>query len=88
MVKFVKTNLLNDVISEIQLIQPAPSFNGGHLKVKFIKQDEKAKIPTFILFVNNRKMAHFSYTRFIDKQLRVYFGFEGTPIKLILKDKK
>ncbi|MCP4336718.1 MAG: ribosome biogenesis GTPase Der [Mycoplasma sp.] len=84
--KRIKTALLNEMIIDIQLMQPAPSFNGGRFNISFIKQVD-ALIPTFVLFVNNKKFAHFTYLRYIENQFREYFGFEGAPIKLIIKNK-
>lgn len=85
--KYVKTSILNEVLTDIQLTQPAQSNNGGRLTIKFAKQSE-GKIPTFIMWVNNTKFLHFSYERFLEKQLREYFGFEGTPIRLLFRNKK
>ncbi|VEU59711.1 ribosome biogenesis GTPase Der [Mesomycoplasma neurolyticum] len=82
----ISTNLLNEAIIEIQMIQPAPSFKGKRLEISFIKQVE-GRIPTFIMFVNNKEYAHFSYLRHIENKIREYFNFRGTPIKLILKNK-
>ncbi len=85
--KKIKTSLLNEMIMDIQLMQPAPSFNGGRFHISFIKQVD-APIPTFVLFANNKQFVHFTYLRYVENQFREYFGFEGTPIKLIVKNKK
>ncbi|WKX02618.1 ribosome biogenesis GTPase Der [Candidatus Mycoplasma mahonii] len=85
--KKVKTSLLNEMIMDIQAMQPAPSFKGGRLNIAFAKQVESS-IPKFILFVNNEKYLHFSYKRYIENQFREYFGFLGTPIKIVLRNKK
>lgn len=82
----IKTSLLNEMILEIQQIQPAPSLKGRRLEITYIKQIN-GKIPTFLLSVNNTKYLHFTYQRYIENQLREYFNFEGTPIKLIFKNK-
>ncbi|MGZ9428359.1 ribosome biogenesis GTPase Der [Mycoplasma sp. 1012] len=82
----IPANLLNEVLMEIQISQPAPSLKGKRLEISFIKQVE-GPIPTFLLFVNNKDYAHFTYLRYIENQLRQYFNFKGTPIKLILKNK-
>ncbi|VEU79331.1 GTP-binding protein EngA [Metamycoplasma cloacale] len=82
----VKTSDLNNVIMSAQMMKPASSINGKRLSIKFIKQIP-AKIPTFILFVNNTKLAHFTYLRYIENQIRENFDFSGTPIELILKNK-
>ena len=69
------------------MMQPAPSHNGGRLQISFGKQINN-KIPTFTLFVNNRDFAHFSYKRYIENQFRQYFGFEGTPILILFRNKR
>ena len=85
--KRVKTSVINDVLIDAQMMQPAPSHNGGRLQITFGKQIE-AKIPTFTLFCNDKKYLHFSYERFLENQFRQYFGFEGTPIRLLFRNKK
>lgn len=87
MQKKVKTHILNDVITDIQLAQPAQSFNSGRLNIKFVKQVD-AKVPTFVFWVNNTKYLHFTYQRFLENQLREYFGFEGTPLRLTFRNQK
>ncbi len=84
--KKIKTSIINDVLTELQMIQPSPSFNGGRLQISFGKQI-KNRIPTFILFVNNKKYVHFSYKRYIENQFREYFGFEGTPMLFLFRNK-
>lgn len=81
----IKTSVLNEVISDIQIVQPAQSNNGGRLNVKFVRQVD-AKIPTFIFWVNQIKYLHFTYQRFLQNQLREYFGFEGVPLKLVFRE--
>lgn len=83
----IRTSLLNEMILEIQQMQPAPSLKGRRLNITYIKQTE-GKVPTFILFVNNVEYLHFSYKRYIENQLREYFDFTGVPINLIFKNKK
>ena len=85
--KKIKTHLLNEMLIDIQSFQPAPSFKGGRLNISFGKQVE-ASIPKFVLFVNNTKYLHFTYLRYIENKFREYFGFEGTPIKITLRNKK
>ena len=85
--KKIKTTLLNEMIVDIQMMQPAPSCNGGRLSIAFLKQVE-GSIPTFILFVNNTRYLHFSYERYLEKKFREYFGFEGTPLRLVFKNKR
>ncbi|MCK5788111.1 MAG: hypothetical protein KAH32_03890 [Chlamydiia bacterium] len=75
------------MIVDIQMMQPAPSCNGGRLNIAFLKQVD-GNIPTFILFVNNTRYLHFSYKRYLEKKFREYFGFEGTPLRLVFKNKR
>ena len=84
--RMISTNQLNQLIVTAQIIKPASSINGHRLSIKFIKQVQ-AKIPTFLLFVNNKKLAHFTYLRYIENQIRQNYNFSGTPIELILKNK-
>lgn len=83
----VKTSALNEVINKAQLINQAPNFNGGRLKIYYATQVETSP-PTFILMVNNKAYCHFSYERFLINQIRDSFAFQGVPIKLILRNRK
>ena len=83
----VKTSLLNEVIMEMQQMQPAPSLKGKRVNINYIKQIG-GSIPTFVLFVNNVDYLHFTYKRYIENQMREYFDFKGTPILLIFRNKK
>lgn len=83
----VKTSGLNEVINKAQLINQAPSFNGGRLKIYYATQIETSP-PTFILMVNNKKYCHFSYQRFLINQIRENFDFQGVPIKIIFRNRK
>ncbi len=84
--KRISTGLLNDVINEaIAMVQP-PSDKGKRLKIYYATQ-ASVKPPTFVLFVNNAELAHYSYVRYLENQLRAKFGFEGTPIKFIVREK-
>ena len=80
----IKTSLLNDVIQEAQVMNLAPDFNGGRLKVYFASQVSTAP-PHIVLSVNNPEFMHFSYQRYLENKLRETFNFEGTPIKITLK---
>lgn len=80
----IATYVLNDVILDAVSLNPAPTHNGGKLKVYYITQ-VSVKPPTFVLFVNNPDYLHFSYERFIDNKLRENFDFTGTPIKIIAR---
>ena len=84
--KRISTGVLNDVINEaIAMVQP-PSDKGKRLKIYYATQ-AAVKPPTFVLFVNNAELAHYSYIRYLENQLRAKFGFEGTPIKFIIREK-
>jgi len=83
----VKTSILNDVIQDAQLMNQTPDFNGGRLKIYYASQVSSAP-PTFVLFVNNTNFMHFSYQRYIENRLRNTFSFEGTPINILLRNKK
>lgn len=83
----ISTSVLNQVISDAQLVNPAPMKNGRLPKIYYMTQ-ASVKPPTFVLFVNEPELIHFSYMRFLENRLRESFGFEGTPIRLILRGKK
>ncbi len=82
----VSTGMLNDVLNEaIAIIQP-PSDKGKRLKIYYMTQ-VGIKPPTFVIFINNMELMHYSYERYLENQLRKSFGFEGTPIRLIMREK-
>lgn len=83
----ISTSLLNDIIEEAQIINPTPDFNGGRLKIYFANQ-VAIKPPSFVLFVNNPNFMHFSYQRYLENRLRSTFEFEGSPIKIICRERK
>ena len=84
--KRVSTGMLNDVINEaIAMVQP-PSDKGKRLKIYYCTQ-ASVKPPTFILFVNNAELAHYSYVRYLENKIRAAFGFKGTPLKFIIREK-
>ncbi len=84
--KRISTGVLNDVLSEaVAAVQP-PSDKGRRLKIYYATQ-AAVKPPTFVLFVNSGKLAHYSYVRYIENRFRTRFGFEGTPIKFIIREK-
>lgn len=85
--KRVQTSVLNNIIIDAQQMNPAPDFNGGRLKIYYSNQ-VSIQPPTFVLFVNNEEFLHFSYKRYLENRLREAFGFEGTPIKLIARNRK
>ncbi|WLD91840.1 ribosome biogenesis GTPase Der [Alkalihalobacillus sp. AL-G] len=82
----VKTNVLNDVIMDAVMMNPTPTDKGKRLKINYVTQ-VATKPPTFVLFVNDPELLHFSYKRFIDNRIRDAFGFKGTPIRIIARRK-
>lgn len=83
----VKTSVLNQVVVDSVNINPPPSDKGIRLKIFYATQAE-VKPPTFIFFVNDVEIMHFSYLRYLENKLREAFGFEGTPLKLIVRGRK
>ncbi|SMC57150.1 ribosome biogenesis GTPase Der [Sporomusa malonica] len=83
----VATSVLNQVIEDATAINPPPSDRGRRLKIYFTTQPD-VKPPTFIFFVNDPEIMHFSYLRFLENRLRESFGFEGTPLKLVVRGRK
>ena len=80
----IKTSLLNDVLQEAQVMNQAPDFNGGRLKIYYATQVLTAP-PTITISVNDPEFMHFSYERYLENRLRETFNFDGTPIKISLK---
>jgi len=85
--KRVQSATLNDVIMDAIALNPTPSDNGKRLRVYYATQVAVAP-PTFVVFVNDPKMMHFSYERFLENQIREHFDFDGTPIHLIERARK
>lgn len=82
----VQTGVLNEIISEAVMMQQPPTDKGKMLKIYYAVQ-VGVKPPTFVLFVNKKELFHFSYQRYIENQLRATFGFRGTPLKLIIRER-
>lgn len=82
----VSTGLLNDVLREAILTNEPPSKNGKRLKIYYVTE-VSANPPTFVIFVNDDTLMHFSYRRYLENALRRSFDFEGTPIRLIIRKK-
>lgn len=82
----VPTGVLNDVISEAIAITQPPSDKGKRLKIYYITQ-VTTRPPTFVVFVNNKELMHFSYVRYLENHIRKCFKLEGTPIKMITREK-
>ena len=83
----VSTGLLNDIINEAILLNQPPSDKGKRLKIYYMTQSS-VKPPTFVTFVNDKELAHFSYMRYLENQIRKNFVFEGTPIVMKVRQKK
>ena len=83
----IKTSVLNELIRDAVSINPPPMHRGRQLKILFMTQTDICP-PKFIIFVNDPELMHFSYLRFIENRLREQFGFEGTPLRLIVRARK
>lgn len=83
----VSTRRLNEIFQESVIKHPPPSIKGRRLKVYYITQ-VKVQPPTFLLFVNEPKLVHFAYRRFLENRIREEFGFEGTPIRLVARKRE
>jgi GTPase len=83
----VQTNVLNDVIMDAVAMNPTPTDSGKRLKIYYMAQ-VSVKPPTFVVFVNDPELMHFSYIRFLENRIRDTFGFEGTPIKIYPRERK
>ncbi len=83
----VATGVLNEILMEAVAMQQPPSDKGKRLKIYYITQ-VAVKPPTFVLFVNDKELMHFSYTRYIENKIREAFGFKGTPLKFIVRERK
>ncbi|MCI9372625.1 MAG: ribosome biogenesis GTPase Der [Lachnospiraceae bacterium] len=83
----VATGVLNEIMAEAVALQQPPSDKGKRLRLYYITQ-AAVKPPTFVIFVNDKELMHFSYTRYIENQIREAFGFKGTPLKFIIRERK
>ena len=83
----VATGVLNEIMAEAVALQQPPSDKGKRLKLYYITQ-VAVKPPTFVIFVNDKELMHFSYTRYIENKIRECFGFRGTPLKFIIRERK
>ena len=82
----IKTGVLNEILARATAMKQPPSDKGKILKLFYITQASVAP-PTFVIFVNDRELMHFSYTRYIENQIRENFGFRGTPIRFIIRER-
>ena len=83
----VETGILNEIMAEAVAMQQPPSDKGKRLKLFYITQ-VAVKPPTFVIFVNDKELMHFSYTRYIENKIREAFGFKGTPLRFIIRERK
>ena len=83
----VATGVLNEIMSEAVALQQPPSDKGKRLKLFYITQ-VGVKPPAFVIFVNDKELMHFSYTRYIENKIREAFGFRGTPLNFIIRERK
>ncbi|HPZ64761.1 MAG TPA: ribosome-associated GTPase EngA, partial [Bacillota bacterium] len=85
--KRVPTAVLNDLLADAFAVNPPPTVKGKRVKLYYATQPQVAP-PTFVLFVNNPQMMHFSYLRYLENRIRESFGFQGTPLRLLLKPRQ
>ena len=83
----IATGVLNEILTEAVAMQQPPSDKGRRLKIYYMTQ-VSVKPPTFVIFVNDKRLMHFSYTRYLENKIREAFGFAGTPLKFIIRDRK
>lgn len=82
----IATGVLNEIMAEAVALQQPPSDKGKRLKLYYITQ-VAVKPPTFVIFVNDKELMHFSYTRYIENKIREAFGFKGTALKFIIRER-
>lgn len=83
----VATGVLNEIMAEAVALQQPPSDKGKRLRLYYITQ-VSVKPPTFVIFVNDKELMHFSYTRYLENRIRDAFGFKGTSLKFIIRERK
>lgn len=83
----IQTGVLNEIMMEAVALQQPPSDKGKRLKLYYITQ-VSVKPPTFVIFVNDKELMHFSYTRYIENKIREAFGFAGTSLRFIIRERK
>ncbi|MCI5545796.1 MAG: ribosome biogenesis GTPase Der [Clostridiales bacterium] len=82
----ITTGLLNDILTDAQAALQPPSTSGRRLKIYYVTQ-QQIKPPTFVFFINDQRLMHFSYERYLENQFRKAFGFEGTPLRFIMRER-
>lgn len=83
----VATGVLNEIVTEAVAMQQPPSDKGKRLRIYYVTQ-VSVKPPTFVVFVNDKELMHFSYTRYLENRIRDTFGFRGTSLKFIIRERK
>ena len=83
----VQTGVLNEILTEAVAMQQPPSDKGRRLKIFYMTQ-VSIKPPTFVIFVNDKKLMHFSYQRYLENRIRDSFGFQGTAIHFIIRERQ
>ena len=83
----ISTGVLNEILTEAVAMQQPPSDRGRRLKIYYMTQ-VSVKPPTFVIFVNDKELMHFSYTRYLENQIRNAFGFRGTSLRFITRERK
>ena len=83
----IETGVVNEIMAEAVALQQPPSDKGKRLKLYYITQ-VSVKPPTFVIFVNDKELMHFSYTRYLENQIRNSFGFKGTSLKFLIRERK
>ncbi|MBO5426749.1 MAG: ribosome biogenesis GTPase Der [Lachnospiraceae bacterium] len=83
----IGTGVLNEIMAEAVALNQPPTDKGKRLRLYYITQ-VSVKPPTFVIFVNDKELMHFSYTRYIENKIREAFGFSGTPLKFIIRERK
>ena len=83
----IQTGVLNEILTEAMAMQQPPSDRGKRLKIYYMTQ-VSVKPPTFVIFVNDKELMHFSYTRYLENKIREAFGFKGTSLRFIIRERK
>lgn len=83
----IATGVLNEILTEAVAMQQPPSDKGRRLKIFYMTQ-VSVKPPTFVIFVNDKRLMHFSYTRYLENKIREAFGFSGTSLKFLIRERK
>jgi len=83
----IQTGVLNEIMTEAVAMQQPPSDKGKRLKLFYMTQ-VSVKPPTFVIFVNDKELMHFSYTRYLENKIREAFGFKGTSLKFLIRERK